>query len=166
MTLALIGIASMVMVTGGLLTLRSPNSLMTALRARGGLAGTMLATPSAVRVIGVAEIAVGVAAVADIRGAAFALGLGFVAYAWFTEGAMRRSAPCGCLGAVATPATRSHAVVDLVLGIAVILAAWHDPVRPGWQVTTILGAIAAVGASSILHLLRAESSRAVPVRAA
>ncbi len=158
--LSLIGIAATVMVVGGIATLRSPVALSTALAASHRRVAS-IANPAAARVIGVAEIALGLAALVDVPGTAAGLGLVFVTYAWFTERAVRRSASCGCLGVADTPATRSHAVLDLVIGIAVVLAAWSNPPRPSWAITATVAALVAVGATSVVHLLRSDSSTRV-----
>lgn len=87
----------------------------------------------AVIVLGVVEIGLGTAVIAFGDGyAALAAGAVYGGFAWFVVVALRRRLPiasCGCLGAIDTPPSRVHLVLDLV-AVALLVSAWVQPIGP------------------------------------
>lgn len=138
--------------------------------ARAALASVRLpATDRTVRVLGVTELAVAVAAlwpggtVAALAVAAFYLAFAaFVGYALARGGTLRS---CGCFGEPDTPPTRVHVVVNLALATtAGVVAAGPAPSLPavlGAQPLWGVPLLAAVGLSAWLAYLTLSALPAV-----
>jgi hypothetical protein len=95
------------------------------------LSGSLRVTRSAVRVVALAEAALGAVALlfprpltAALVAASYALFVCVVAYALHRGGAL---ATCGCFGRPDTPATRVHVAVNVVLFAAAALVALRPP---------------------------------------
>ncbi|WP_426572157.1 MauE/DoxX family redox-associated membrane protein [Aquihabitans sp. McL0605] len=108
-----------------------PAATRVALRSA-GLPGTALAA----RGLGVAEIAIALAAI--LVGGPVATGLvavsylGFAGFARRLDTKTRGSAPCGCFGASSAPVGTLHVVLDLVIAVGVGVAALDAP-GPIWS---------------------------------
>jgi hypothetical protein len=103
--------------------------------------------PSAVRVLGVIELAVGMGTL--LSGSWWwpaALGALYAAFAAFVVLALWRNAPlssCGCFGAAETPPTPLHAGINAAIAAVALLAATDPPDAPLEVVTD--GGASAVG---------------------
>jgi hypothetical protein len=118
-------IAAALLAVGGAMKAARPADTANALRGV-GLPGW----PTAVRVGGLVEIAVGVSAVV-VGGtvSAVLVAVSYAAFTGFVLEALRRQAPiasCGCLGKADTPPTRLHIGINLV-AVAAAVAVAADP---------------------------------------
>jgi hypothetical protein len=124
----LLGVVAGILAVGGLAKLRGPDATVPMLRALGLPASPMLA-----RVLGLIEVAVGVAAfLAGGRVPAAAVA---VLFAVFTVAVLRLRAggeavSCGCFGRSSAPPTMVHVVVDVVAALVAVAAAVTD--APGF----------------------------------
>ncbi|MCU1370059.1 MAG: hypothetical protein JWO77_1253, partial [Ilumatobacteraceae bacterium] len=94
------------------------------------------ASEAAARTLGLAEIAIAVAAL--VVGGPAATGLVAVSYlgfAWFArrlDTKTRSAAPCGCFGASSAPVGTVHVAVNLTIAVGVAIAAADAP-GPVWD---------------------------------
>lgn len=115
---------SALLVVAGVMKLRRPAFTAGALSAV-GLPGS----DTLVRLLGVTEIVVGVAAAASgARLWALAVAVFYMAFALFVAHALRRRTPiatCGCFGSPDTPPTVGHLVLNLGSAAAALVVAWR-----------------------------------------
>ena len=133
------GIMALVVVTAGAAKVASPQAFGSA----AGSVGLPLGS-TAGRFVGVAEVAAGTLAVLWWRPAFAVLAVLYAAFAVTAWRALRAGAPsCGCFGAVESPPSWVHVVVDLA-GAAVLTAGWVTgpavPPAAAWPVVA-LGAV-------------------------
>jgi hypothetical protein len=122
------------LVVAGLQKLRAPRRAVDSLRLVG-----LPARAAAVRVIGVAELSIGVVAAlwptalsASLVALAYAVFVGFLALL------LRRAAgaaDCGCFGDVEMPAGPIHLALDAAACLVAIVAAVNPPRGLGWVLT-------------------------------
>lgn len=115
-------VAAVLLVVAGAPKIRQPAS---AVRALASL--RLPASPLLVRVLGTAEVAIGVtAAVRGGRIAGILVAISYAAFSAFVVLALARGgvlASCGCFGTADTPPTRTHVAVTLSLaGVALAVA--------------------------------------------
>ena len=125
-------IAATLLVAGGLLKTARPADTATALRQSG-----LPATPLLVRVGGLVEAGIGIAAlITGDRVTAVLVAASYAAFVVFVAVALRRQTPlasCGCFGKEDSPPTRLHVVLTGAAAAAAVAVA----VQPG----TGLGAV-------------------------
>ena len=114
--------AALLLLVAGVGKVRRPTYTVGALKSVGLRTG-----PRSVRALGLAEIAIGLAAFGAGGPVPSALvGLSYVGFTGFLVLALRKGgavSSCGCLGRPDTPPTRTHAAVTTALGIAGLVAA-------------------------------------------
>ncbi len=165
--------AAALLVLAGLPKLRDPLPLVRALRSVGLPGGAGL-----VRVLAVAEVAVGVGAVVRpgrltglFVAAAYLVFTAFVALALARGGLL---GSCGCFGKPDTPPTTAHLLVTAVLAASGAALAVAPPASTPWSlapsqpalVVTLLGYAALVGVLSYLVLAVLPSLTPAAVRSA
>jgi hypothetical protein len=132
---------SLLLALAGVMKVYRPAFTTGALRAAGIPANDIL-----VRVLGAAEVGVGIGAVvAGGSGWAVALGLFYLAFTVFVVFALRSGAPiasCGCFGSADTPPSVAHLVVDIAATVVALVTAL-DPPGP-WLGMTGAGAATVV----------------------
>ncbi|MEZ5178041.1 MAG: hypothetical protein R2746_07105 [Acidimicrobiales bacterium] len=145
---------------------RAPSS-WPAPAARGLRTAGLPSSATAVRILGVGELAIAAWALGwGGRGSAAAVALDYVGFAGFAEQVRRRSrgrASCGCFGASGAPLSRLHVAIDLVVA-AVAVVAVVDPV-PGLldaAADTPAAGIAFVGYTLLLAWLLEVALTALP----
>ncbi len=150
-----IGIAALVVVAAGIAKVVSPDAFGSAagsvglpLGRRGRAAG---------RAIGLAEVALGVAAMVWWRPAFAALAVLYVAFAVTAWRAIRAGAPsCGCFGAVESPPSGLHVAIDLAAALALAVGWAVDPASPplgAWPVMVLGAALVVAGLTSGAEVL-------------
>jgi hypothetical protein len=109
-----------VLAVAGLGKIRDPRPSATAVRA-----ASLPASPSMVRALGVAEVAIAVAGAALGGPFAAAVAVVYLALGAVALALVRRAppTPCGCLGTSAAPATSLHVGVDLAAAAVAVAAA-------------------------------------------
>jgi len=114
--------AALLLLVAGVGKVRRPTYTVGALKSVGLRTG-----PRSVRALGLAEIAIGLAAFGAGGPVPSALvGLSYLGFTGFLVLALRKGgavSSCGCLGRPDTPPTRTHAAVTTALGIAGLVAA-------------------------------------------
>lgn len=119
---------ALLLAVAGVSKLARPAPTSGALRAAG-----LPHTLPAVRLLGAAEVVVGVAMVVEGGRLPTALAAAMYAgFAWFVANALRKRLPissCGCLGAVETPPSKVHVVANLG-AVAILDFAVADPIGP------------------------------------
>jgi len=165
-------VACALLAVSGIWKLRAPASARASLQAVG------VAVPLvAVRLIGVAEVALGV--VAALRPGPLTAALVSGAYGAFLFTTVRLlgvegDADCGCFGAASAVVSRSHAVLNLVACVCAALAAAFPPPGVAWianrsplvAVTLVVGTAAAAFAVYAVFTLFAPAWRAYGSRSA
>lgn len=107
---AAVAVLALLLVHAGMVKLWRPEAVRAALTAAGLPAGR-----SAARVLGVVEVAVGVAALVTGHAlAAAVLGFAYAAFAVFSVRQRRRGAGCGCFGEPTAEVSRTHIGLDVV----------------------------------------------------
>jgi hypothetical protein len=125
MTAGLVFAAALLLVATALPKLRHPDAaaaMLTTLR--------IPVVPGVVRLWALGELAVGASVfVVGGRVPTLLLAAGYLVFAALVAGAIRNGsvASCGCLGAVETPPSAAHLVVDVGAVIAALAAAPTDP---------------------------------------
>lgn len=151
---AALTVLALLLVHAGVVKLWRPDAVGTALEAAGLPSGR-----PAPQLVGVFEIAVGVAAlVLDHPAAPLALGLTYLAFAVFSVRQRRRGAGCGCFGEPGAEVSRVHIGLD-VLGafVGIVAATAVAPVPVGLATegplvaaVSVLLAVSAVAAVQLL----------------
>lgn len=143
--------AAVLLVLAGVPKVRDPGDLVRAVRSVGLPLGR-----GVVRAFAVAEVVVGVAALA--APGAVTAGLLAMTYAVFTAFvvlALSRGgvlSSCGCFGRADTPPTRAHAVVTGAAALVALAVAVTVPAAP-WAVLTDLGVAAVSGLVALTALV-------------
>ena len=138
-------IAAALLLLGGVLKAARPHDTATALRGVG-----LPVSPLLVRIGGIAEAAIGAAAL--ITGgtiSAVLVALSYAAFLTFVGVALHRHIPvatCGCFGKADTPPTRVHLAVNLVAVVAAVTVA----VDPGVGIVDTLRAQPLAGLPYVL----------------
>ncbi len=117
MAAAVLTVFALLLVPTGFAKVRRPAPTVTAVRAVG-----WPARPIAARLLGVVEVAAGVAVLAGMALGVWFLAALYVGFAGFLVRARRADAPtCGCAGSMDTPPTLFHLVLTVV---AAAVATW------------------------------------------
>lgn len=151
---AAVTVLALLLVHAGVVKLWRPQAVGAALTSAG-----LPSTPRAPQLIGVAEIAIGGAALVTGHPiAASVLGATYAAFALFSVRQRRRGAGCGCFGEPTAEVSRTHIALDVVgavVGFATAAAAAPSPVAlaaegPLVVVLAVLLAVTAVAAVQLL----------------
>jgi hypothetical protein len=162
---------SILLAVAGLMKLYRPGFTTGALRAAG-----LPASDGLVRLLGVAEIVVGIGAVAAGGTVwAVAVGLFYLGFTVFVLIALRSGAPissCGCFGSPDTPPGIGHVILDLAAAVVAFVSA-VDPPGPwvgltGAGLSTIVPFLMFSGATvylmyAIVNVLPQRQARAGPI---
>jgi Methylamine utilisation protein MauE len=149
-----LAVAAFVLVVAGVAKLRAPAPAVAALRELGLPAGQSL-----IRVFAVAEIGLGIWALANPAGlAAIAMGCCYTVFAAVALLLARRRAACGCFGETEFPASRVQALISGLLAAACAAAAVWPPQgvldRPvGEAVVLMIGIVASGYATVVAYTL-------------
>lgn len=124
--------AAALLVAAGVPKVRDPLPLVRALRSVSLPAGR-----TGVRLLAVAEVAVGLLAVLrPSRPAALLVAAAYAVFTGFVLLALRRGGvltSCGCFGRSDTPPTRVHVAVTAALALSAAAVAADPPSTPGWS---------------------------------
>ncbi len=157
-TYSIMLIAAVLLVLGGVRTVRAPQAVRAALTAQG------LRGDSLVGVIACVEIVVGGLAIGGSRIGVFALAIVYVGYAAFVARAARRRISCGCLGQSDAPATWRHATTNAIFAASAATAAAIGAPAVGPIALIALFGLVGLGAILALQVVSPSSHFEVGVR--